>query len=276
MVLIHVKQSEDRQFLYKCPSSQSVDLVIRDVVMIHNLQLRILRLVQEGEQLSLYGPSKPPSSNDNDEDSDDDEASCSQNLHGPFHRKDPARKRTGEACDPEVAETLKKMLAEAGVCASKEQVLHKIPLTAGPLKEAMQNVRGAVMMGFPMGLPPYDPVQQLLVGAFKDAELMDPDTAQMWCVGKELMREKRLSDHLGKNEKTKVIAKLQARGRAPPPREPPVDAETQKAMMAWYYKQQQEQKKLEEDEDDSYTNSTWSNPKALKCHFQGMSNISFK
>eukprot|EP01018_Ginkgo_biloba_P020700 Gb_30283 [translate_table: standard] len=89
------------------------------------------------------------------------------------------------------------------------------------------------------------------------------------------MREKKLCDHTGKNEKTKIIAKLQARGHGPPPREPPVDNETQKAMMAWYYKQQQEQKKLGEDEDDSYVNSSWANPKSLKSQFHGMSSIRY-
>ena len=34
---------------------------------------------------------------------------------------------------------------------------------------------------------------------------MDPDSAQMWWAGKELMRDKKLSDHVGKNDKTKVI-----------------------------------------------------------------------
>lgn len=280
MVLVHVKQSEDRQFLYECPASQSVDALIREVVLIHNLQLRLLLLAREGEQLCLYGPSRLAQDSDHDSDDDDQEAECSSSSdkkpHGPFYLRDPAGKRTGEACDPEVARTLRKTLAEAETCASKEQVLHKVMLSASLLKEALQNVRGAVMICYPMGLPDYDPVHQLLIGTYKDGDLMDPDLAQMWWAGKELMRDKRFSDHVGKNDKTKVIAKLQARGRAPPPREPPVDVETQKAMMAWYYKQQQEQKKLEEDEDDSYTNSSWSDPKALKCHFQGTSCIRYR
>lgn len=284
MVVVHVKQSEDRQFLYECPSSQGVDALIRDAVLINNLQLRLLVLAREGEQLCLHGPSRLPRDDDPDSDDDDAEerhAECSSSAslrkpRGPFYLKDPSRKRTGEACDIDVTRTLRKTLAEAEACASKEQVMHKVMISPNLLKEALQNVRGAVMMCYPMGLPDYDPVHQLLNGTFKDGDLMDPDLAQMWWAGKELMREKKLSDHVGKNEKTKVIAKLQTRGRAPPPREPPVDAETQKAMMAWCYKQQQEQKKLEDDEDDSYTNSAWSDPKALKCHFQGTSCIRYR
>ncbi|MCO5601001.1 hypothetical protein L7F22_055117 [Adiantum nelumboides] len=337
MVLVHVKQSEDRQFLYECPSSHSVDALIREVVLINNLQLRLLLLAREGEQLCLHGPSCL--SCDNEPDSDDEDhgeqhAECSSSAslrktRGPFYFRDPSRKRTGEAsavprlmeqhisaylihakekdetessnlssldvsrrafldeyadcfseallaCNPEVTRVLRKTLTEAKTCASKEQVMHRVTLNAPLLKEAVQNVRGAVMMCYPMGLPNHDPVHQLLNGTYKDGDMMDPDLAQIWWAGKELQREKKLSDHVGTNEKTKVIAKLQARGRAPPPREPPVDVETQKAMASWYYKQQQEQKKLDEDEDDSYTNSSWSNPKALKCHFQGTSCIRYR
>ena len=109
MVLVHVKQSEDRQFLYECPASQSIDLLIREVVLIHNLQLRLLILASEGQQLCLYGPSRLLSTahnqdGDEDEDDSDDEqehkGECSSSNpptpHGPFYLKDPSRKRTGE------------------------------------------------------------------------------------------------------------------------------------------------------------------------------------
>ena len=110
MVLVHLKQSEDRQFLYECPASQSVDFLIREVVLIHNLQLRLLILASEGQQLCLYGPSRLLSAAHNqdgdeeDEDDSDDEqehkGECSSSNpsrpHGPFYLKDPSRKRTGE------------------------------------------------------------------------------------------------------------------------------------------------------------------------------------
>ncbi len=38
---------------------------------------------------------------------------------------------------------------------------------------------------------------------------MDEDTAQLWWAGKELARGKKLLDYIGKNEKTKIVAKLQ-------------------------------------------------------------------
>ena len=46
-------------------------------------------------------------------------------------------------------------------------MLHKVVINANNLREALANVRGAVMICYPMGLPDCDPVQQLLNGTFK-------------------------------------------------------------------------------------------------------------
>lgn len=219
MVQIHIKQSEEHQFLYECSATQSVDTIIRDVVSIHNLQTRIQYLYIEGEQLSLYGPVEP---HDNGEGQapEGEDASSSSKIRGPFYNEDPSGKRTGEACDPKFAEALRRTLSEAEAYVSKNQVLQKIPLELGVLKDHILNINGAVMICYPMGLPNYDPVQQLLSGIFKGVEPFDLYTAQLWWAGKELMRDKKLCDHAGKNEKTKIIAKLQARGCDHPPREP--------------------------------------------------------
>ncbi|OAE34068.1 hypothetical protein AXG93_4280s1170 [Marchantia polymorpha subsp. ruderalis] len=264
MVLLHVKQNEEQQFLYECAGALLVDEAIRDVVLIHNLSKKIMRLKEQGGQLVLYGPAKDPTRNE-DDDSDDDVESpqCSSSVkpRGPFYKRDPANKRTGEACDPEVAERLTQALVDAEACASKVQVVNKVPLTAAVLKESIDLVRGAVKICYPMGLPHYDPVYEELMGAY---------------IGKEFMRENKISDHVGRNEKTKVVVKLQGKGHGAPAREPPIDSETQKAMMAWYYKKQEEQKALSVDEDDTYTNSEWANPKALKSALHRMPRVALK
>jgi hypothetical protein len=79
-----------------------------------------------------------------------------------------------------------------------------------------------------------------------------------------------LSDYIGKNEKTKLIVKLQRSGGGQPTREPAIDEETQKKMMAFYHKKQEQMKALEDDDDDSFANSSWADPKALQRQFQGM------
>ena len=56
------------------------------------------------------------------------------------------------------------------------------------------------------------------------------------------MRGKKLSDYVGRNEKTKIIAKLQKKGQGAPAREPVFSPEEQKQMMAYAYKKQEELK----------------------------------
>ena len=69
----------------------------------------------------------------------------------------------------------------------------------------------------------------------------EPDMT-VWFSGKELQRGKILSDFVGKNEKTKVIIKIQKKGNAAPARERVVSDDEQKQMMAYYYRKQQELK----------------------------------
>lgn len=47
---------------------------------------------------------------------------------------------------------------------------------------------------------------------------------------------------MGRNEKTKIIAKLQKKGKGAPAREPIVSEEEQKHMMAYAYRKQEELK----------------------------------
>merc|ERR1711988_1400440 len=107
-------------------------------------------------------------------------------------------------------------------------------------------------------------------------EILDPETTSLWCFNKELQREKLMSDHVGKNEKTKVIAKLQKKGAGAPQREPIVSEDEQKAMIAFYHKKQQEAEKLALEDEDSYMNSPWANPKSLKNSFTGVGEVTWR
>ena len=53
---------------------------------------------------------------------------------------------------------------------------------------------------------------------------------------------KKLFDYVGKNEKTKIVVKLQKRGSGPPGREPVVSEEQKKQMMLQAYRRQEELK----------------------------------
>ena len=102
---------------------------------------------------------------------------------------------------------------------------------------------------------------------------MNPDDATLWAAGKEFVRDQLVSDRLGTNEKSKIIAKLQHSGDGAPCREPAVSEEERKAMMAYYFKKQEEMKRLAEADDDDYLNSAWADPKNLKRNLQGIHDI---
>lgn len=149
-------------------------------------------------------------------------------------------------------------------------------LTRKALEDALDNVRGAVMICYPMGLPAWDNVRLILEGTEELAgtsfanDPIEPESAVLWYCGKQMQPEKALADHVGRNEKTKVVVKATKKGQSAPSREPAVDQDTQKAMMSWYYKKQEEQKKLAEDEDDSFSGASWADSKGLKSHFAGI------
>ncbi|KAK2089545.1 hypothetical protein P7K49_032211 [Saguinus oedipus] len=166
------------------------------------------------------------------------------------------------------------------------------------VKDALDQLRGAVMIVYPMGLPPYDPIRMefenkedlsgtqmplfwmwrvaaytafrfaiqnrvLNSGVAPDSVVLmgegfGPHTkeavdtaglsvikeseAQLWWAAKELRRTKKLSDYVGKNEKTKIITKIQQRGHGAPAREPIISSEEQKQLMLYYHRRQEELK----------------------------------
>jgi hypothetical protein len=174
---------------------------------------------------------------------------------------------------------LLKTLEDAEATAHKNQVEKKMCLTKKMLEDALDEVRGAVMICYPMGLPEWDPVRcalennEDLSGTSYANDDLEVEKAQLWFAGKQMLPEKQLKDHVGRHEKSKVVVRLQKSGGGAPSREPVVDAETQKAMMAFYHKKQEEMKKLEEDMDDSYTGANWSSSGSLKKHFAGVGDV---
>lgn len=63
------------------------------------------------------------------------------------------------ACDPSVAKVLLKTLEDAATEAHKNKVEKKLTLTKKLLLDAIDSVRGAVMICYPMGLPEWDLVR---------------------------------------------------------------------------------------------------------------------
>jgi len=192
---------------------------------------------------------------------------------------DPTGIRTGNPPDAKLADTLRRVAKDLEEYVDKAQVQNRIALTESQLQDRIANVRGAVMMAYPMGLPEWEKVKSALDSddGLQDTnvanQLLEVESASLWAVGKEFQRGKLVSDRLGKNEKTKVIVKLQKKGKGPPGREPIVNEEERKAMMAHYFKKQEEAKRLAEADDDEYLNSEWADNKQMRKNLQGMGKI---
>ena len=171
MVLLHVKRSDKESFLYEAPAVSEVDVVLRQVIVIHNLRQKVNRLAEAAQQLAAHGPMKPPEAQGLDDETpllDDYDvkdgvtkprAAPQRNEH---YNQDGTERRTGNAPSPELAAVLTKTVEDAQSLTSEKQVQMKAKITAKMLSDAISNVRGAVMICYPMGLPDYDIVRQIL------------------------------------------------------------------------------------------------------------------
>lgn len=202
------------------------------------------------------------------------------------HKADPSGVRIGYGPNnSKLVETLQRVANELDEYVDKSQVQRRVAICEEEIDVRIENVRGAVAMAYPMGLPEWDVLRLVLedVGldrgnvkeesCYREEGMLDVDEASLWVAGKEFVRGRLVSDRLGTNEKTKVVAKLVGKGSGAPAREAAVSEDERKAMMAYYFKRQEEMKRLAEADDDDYLNSTWADPKNLKRNLNGIENV---
>lgn len=227
MVLIHLKNSENDQFLVQASYKDTNDSVIEKIVKLWNMRLRVGRLCDAASGLADYGPAKPEKErgmDDIQEIADEDAKKHGEKVpertRNEHYVMDPSGCRTGNRCRPDLADVIKKTCEDARAAISKNQAAAKVPLEEKVLEEKIGNIRGAVMICYPQGLPPYDPVRLELEGDESEVagaqaqQIIDLEDATLWWAGKELPRGKLLGDRTGKNEKTKIIAKIVKKARA--------------------------------------------------------------
>ena len=95
MVVIHVKRSEEHQFLYETTVEADVTSTVLDLCEIQNTRLRIQRLKLEGEELAKFGPAKHPEKEGLDEYAEDfGHGKVEKNEH---YTSDPTGRRTGNS-----------------------------------------------------------------------------------------------------------------------------------------------------------------------------------
>ncbi|XP_060067468.1 cilia- and flagella-associated protein 298-A-like [Ylistrum balloti] len=285
MVKLHVKKADESQFLYETTVEMPVDDLLKDLTAIYNGRLKIQRICAEMEELAKHGITLPPNMMGLTDDQivdlklKDEWADKCVPSGGAKMKKDPIGRRNGMAPNDKMAEVLTKTMKEAKDMISKKKVQMDEYVTQTTVKEAIDILRGAVMIVYPMNLPPHDNIRmefentEDLEGTQASTEVLPEANTSVWFSGKEMLRGKLLKDFVGKNEKTKIIAKLQKRGLGVPQREQVVSEEEQKKMMAYYYKKQEDYKKLQAEADDAYMDQEWADSGALKRNLNGLRDI---
>ncbi|XP_011065112.1 PREDICTED: UPF0769 protein C21orf59 homolog [Acromyrmex echinatior] len=169
-------------------------------------------------------------------------------MGGWTFNKDKIGRRNGRQPNEKMQEVLKKTIEDARTMTSKKLVQQEKLITQKTVQEALDLLRGAVMIVYPMGLPLHDVIRKEfentedLTGTQASLEVIDMQLAQLWFSGKELLPGKKMKDFVGNNEKTKVIVKLQKRGSGKPAREPLMSEDERKQLMLHAYRRQEQLK----------------------------------
>jgi len=286
MVLLTVKHGNEIQFLYNTSAKIEIKTLKEEVRKIYNGRLKIERIATEMEQLSQFGTILPGNMQGLNEDQivelklkDPWKEKCVPSG-GAVERKDIYSRRNGQAPNEKMAKVLTDTAAKSKEMVSKKRAIEeKFEMTYETVDEAISAMKGAIMIVYPMGLPPDDPIRmelenrEDLEGQQASKLVIPAHSMAIWWANKELHDEKILSEYCGKNERTKLAVKVQKTGMAAPAREAVVTEEQQKELMARAYRRQEELKKLEQQNDDDYLKAEWADPNALKRSLGGLSNI---
>jgi len=288
MVKLHVKHGEESQFLYETTTSIDIKQLTDQLTEIYNGRLKVQRLCSEIESLAEHGVLLPPNMQGLTDEQvtelklkDEWGEKCIPSG-GEEYKQDKIGRRNGKAPNKKMHDVLMDTVKEAKANVNKKLVQGNVLMTMQTVKDTIDILRGAIMIVYPMNLPPYDPIrmelenEEDLSGTQASLQVLAQNGATIWWAGKQFQEGKKLQDYIGKNEKTKVTVKLQKKGSGPPQREQVVSEEQRKQMMLQAYRRQEDLKKLDEADNDDYLNSRWADNKSLQRQFQGLNNISWR
>lgn len=285
MVVFNCKCGPDGDaFLYETTTDTSNDDLIEALVSLHNGRLQARIVVDAVRGLAANGPMVEQQQADAE----------------PKQQQEQCVQRCGDAPDPDHVDALKGAAAELEQYVDKSQAQKRVVVSEDGLAELVGKVREVLRLAYPDGLPEWDvlsklsdaegdkkdagedegkstgirTLQELLpADAVTDAPLLDFKFTSLWVAGKEFERGQLISDRLGTNEKTRVVAKLSRVGDGPPPREPIVRDDERNAMLEHYHKRNEELKRLADNEDDEYMNSAWADPQNMARELQGLGSV---
>lgn len=217
MVIIHVKNKDQSQFLYETSLNTPVEDLVVNITTIYNGRLKIDRICGEIEELAKYGTLYPPEILGLTEEQveelklvDHFGEKCIPS--GGFTQvKDPIGRRNGKQPRKEMQDLLNNTVKQAKEMITKKLVAQEKCLTKKIIQEAIDMLKGAVTIVYPMKLPPHDVIRmefeniEDLSGTQASLEVIDPASAQLWFCGKEMYRDgKTVKDYVGKIENCKV------------------------------------------------------------------------
>jgi len=290
MVFLKVKNGQDYCFNLDASVKNSVDEVLAEVVKVYNHRLKLLRICDEMTQLAKHGVQIRPEMMGLTPDQivelkliDEYASSCVPSTGFGDETPDEVGRRCGRPPRTDMKNIIAKTIAEALATQPKEP---KKATDFDKIDEQISNLRGAVMIVYPMGLPPYDHIRlefennelESLAGTQASKSIID-DGGSIWFAGKQMQTGigKTLADYMGGNDKSRVVIKIQKKSaQGAPAKEAPVTQEEHKFLMSKMYKRQEELKKLAEEaeyDEDSYLGAQWADSSALKKQFQGLNNI---
>ncbi|XP_058060970.1 cilia- and flagella-associated protein 298 [Anopheles bellator] len=288
MVLLHVKRGEESQFLYETVTGIGIDQLAYELVTIYNGRLKVSRICSEIEELAKHGTMLPPDMLGlTDEQVEelhlvDEWADTCVPSGGWRFNRDPVGRRSGRQPQAKMVEVLEQAVLDAKAIVSKKNANEGKPMTQRTVQDALDLLRGAVTIVYPMQLPPHDPIRmefnntEDLSGTQASLEVIESAKVQLWFAGKLMLNDKLLGEVVGPNEKTKIIVKLTKLNEGAPGREPVITEDARKQMMMHAYRRQEELKKLEQNDDDQYLDSAWSDSRSLKRQVHGLENVKFK
>ncbi|XP_068086088.1 cilia- and flagella-associated protein 298 isoform X3 [Anabrus simplex] len=254
MVKLLVKRRDENQFLYETTLNTPVKDVLEEILSIFNGRLKVRRICSEMESLAEHGVMLPPNMQGLTEEQWEDLKLKDEwgerciPSGGFVFNKDVMGRRNGRQPNEKMRDLIAKAVEEGKHTVSRKQVDAGICVTEKMIANALDVLKGTVMIVYPMGLPPYDVLRhefenvEDLSGTQASTEVIEIAEAQLWFCGKQMEINKKLIDYLGKNEKTKVIVKLQKQKEGPPGREAVMSEEERKQLMLHAHRRQEELK----------------------------------
>lgn len=254
MVLLVVKRGDEPTFIFDTTLEVQISSLLLDVVAIFNGRLKVLRICGEIEELAKYGPMLKPEIIGLTQEQVaelklvDEWMDICVPSGGFTHNKDPVGRRYGHQPTKAMQNVLLKAVADAKAIISTELVAAGVNLSQKDIQTAIDLLRGAVTIVYPMQLPAHDPIRmeflnvEELGSTYASKDIVEPSKAQLWFAGHNMLPEKTMRDYLGRNEKCKAVVKLTKCEEGQPSREPAISEEQRKQLMLLAYKRQEELK----------------------------------